>query len=177
MDALDLLMEKALRAVKALRLSGLSVAGTTHPFNEYFPGFGRVEAVRRIFGERTEEVLNNLKVDFVLVGDYMWVNGANGHLMINPKYLNNGGKTDIYLDIIHELVHVKQYMDGRELFDSHYSYPERPTEIEAYRITVEEARRLGLGEDRIFEYLRTEWMSEEELEKLAAAVNVRRARS
>jgi coenzyme F420-reducing hydrogenase delta subunit len=63
-------------------------------------------------------------------------------------------------------------MEGKELFDSHYSYTERPTEVEAYRHAVEEARRLGLSDARICEYLKTEWMSEKELEQLASTVNV-----
>jgi hypothetical protein len=37
---------------------------------------------------------------------------------------------------------------------------------------VEEARRLGLGDERICEYLRTEWISDHDLRRLAAAVNV-----
>ena len=37
---------------------------TTQPFTEYFKGFERVEAVRQIFGEKTEQVLSNLKVEF-----------------------------------------------------------------------------------------------------------------
>ena len=50
--------------------------------------------------------------------------------------------------------------------------PERPTEIEAYRYTVQEARRLGLSDERICEYLKTEWMSDEDLKILSKAVNV-----
>ena len=102
----------------------------------------------------------------------MGVNSANGHLMANTNYLNKGDKTDIYLDVIHELVHVKQFMEGKDLFDTHHSYTERPTEIEAYRYAVEEARRLGLSDARICEYLKTEWMSEKELKQLASSVNV-----
>jgi hypothetical protein len=76
------------------------------------------------------------------------------------------------LDLIHELYHVKQFLDGRELFDPRYDYVERPTEIEAYRYTVQEARRLGLSEERICLYLKTEWMSQYDLKKLAKSVNV-----
>jgi hypothetical protein len=96
----------------------------------------------------------------------------DGHLMISSNYLNNGDKVDIYLDLIHELVHVRQYMAGQELFDSHYTYSTRPTEIEAYRAAVREARRLGLSEPRICAYLKTEWMSDEDLKMLARALNV-----
>jgi hypothetical protein len=169
----DLLITGALQVAKALRLSRFqSIIVTTCPFNDYFRGFDKVEAVRRIFGDKTEQVLRDLKVEFLWAGGYMGVNNANGHLMANPNYLNKGDKTDIYLDVIHELVHVKQFMEGKDLFDTHHSYTERPTEIEAYRYAVEEARRLGLSDARICEYLKTEWMSEEELKELASAANV-----
>jgi hypothetical protein len=92
--------------------------------------------------------------------------------MVNARYLNSGNKVDIYLDVIHELYHVKQFMEGRELFDSRYDYIERPTEVEAYRYTVQEARRLGLSDERICQYLKTEWMSDSDLKRLAKALNV-----
>ena len=132
-----------------------------------------VAVVRRIFGEKTEEVLKNLRVDFIWFVGYMGVNSLNGHIMISAKYLREGDKTDIYLDLIHELVHVRQLMEGKELFDVHYSYAERPTEVEAYRVAVEEARRIGLSDERICRYLKTEWMSDEDLKRLAKALNVR----
>ncbi|MGQ9515369.1 MAG: hypothetical protein ACUVTL_10060 [Thermoproteota archaeon] len=49
----------------------------------------------------------------------------------------------LYLDIIHELTHVKQFMDGKKLFDWRHKYVEMPTEVEAFRNAVEGARRLG----------------------------------
>ena len=169
----EFLMTGALQVVKTLRLYRFqSIISTTRLFSDYFKGFDKVEAVRRIFGDKTEQVLRDLKVEFLWVGGYMGVNSGNGHLMASPNYLNKGDKTDIYLDVIHELVHVKQFMEGKDLFDTHYSYTERPTEIEAYRYAVEEARRLGLGDARICEYLKTEWMSEKELKQLASTVNV-----
>ena len=63
-------------------------------------------------------------------------------------------------------------MDGRELFDPKYTYVERPTEIEAYAYTVKEARRLGLSDEKICLYLKSEWMTKEDLEKLAASLHV-----
>jgi hypothetical protein len=132
----------------------------------------KVPAVREIFGDKTDDVLRDLKVEFTWIGGYMWVNNLDGHLMISAKYLNTGDKVDIYLDLVHELVHVKQYLDGKELFDVHYSYTDRPTEVEAYRAAVKEARRLGLSDERICLYLKTEWMSEKDLHQLATAVHV-----
>lgn len=142
-------------------------------FADYFKGLENVKAVRRIFGGETHEVLSNLRVEFTWIGGYMWVSNTDGHLVISSRYLKEGSRVDIYLDLIHELVHVKQFMEGKELFDENYSYADRPTEIEAYRYSVEEARNLGLSDDRICEYLKTEWMSNEDLRRLAASLKVR----
>ncbi len=144
-----------------------------HLFTDYFKGFEKAEAIRRIFGKKTENVLRDLRVEFTWLPGYMWISDVDGHLIINSRYFSKGSRVDIYLDIIHELVHVKQFMDGKELFDVHYSYTVRPTEIEAYRHTVEEARRMGLSDQRICEYLKTEWMSDEGLKQLASSVKVK----
>lgn len=147
----------------------------TYPFTDYFKGFEKIDAVRRIFGEKTEKVLRNLKVEFAGIRGYMGVSEKDGHLLISATYLKEGNIIDIYLDIIHELVHVRQFLEGKELFDDRFTYTERPTEVEAYRLAVEEARRLGLSDERICEYLKTEWMSDEELERLAKTMHVIRA--
>jgi hypothetical protein len=147
--------------------------GQTYEFADYFKGFENVEAVKRIFGEKTKEVLSNLKVKFTWLGGYMFVDGKNGNIVISSRYLNNGDRVDIYLDLIHELVHVRQFMEGKQLFDSHYDYADRPTEVEAYRYAVQEARRLGLSDERICQYLRTEWMSDEDFKRLAKNLNVK----
>jgi hypothetical protein len=150
----------------------MSFGASTRIFADYFKDFDKVDAVRGIFGERTEEVLHNLKVELTWFGGYMFVNSSNGHLVINARYLNSGDKVDIYLDLVHELCHIKQFMEGKELFDSHYDYVDRPTEVEAYRYTVQEARRIGLSDERICQYLKTEWMSDKDLKRLAKALNV-----
>ena len=64
-------------------------------------------------------------------------------------------------------------MEGKQLFDSHYGYADRPTEVEAYRYAVQEARRLGLSDERICQYLKTEWMSDEDFKRLAQHVDVK----
>lgn len=146
----------------------------TYPFTDYFQGFEKVEAVKQIFRDKTNEVLSNLRVEFVSSRRaYMGVSDADGHLIVGAHYLKNGDITEIYLDVIHELVHLKQFMDGKELFESRYNYVDRPTEIEAYRVAVEEARRLGLSDRQISTYLRTEWMTDEEFKRLASTLNVK----
>jgi len=172
-DWLEYLVFRILHLLRRLPLNRiLHLGASTRVFADYFKDFEKVEAVRGIFGERTEEVLYNLKVDLTWFGGYMYVDSSNGHLVISAPYLNSGDKVDIYLDIIHELCHVRQFMEGKELFDSRYSYVERPTEVEAYRYTVQEAKRIGLSDERIYQYLKTEWMSDSDLKRLAKAVNV-----
>jgi len=131
-----------------------------------------VQAVQRIFGEKTTEVLSHLEVELSWLNGYMYVDGSDGHLVISKSYLSSGDKTEIYLDLIHELCHVKQFMDGKELFDPRYEYVDRPTEIEAYRYCINEAKRLGLNDERIRCYLRTEWMSDKDFRRLAKSVDV-----
>jgi len=145
----------------------------TYPFSDFFEGFDKIGAVRKIFGEETESVLRELRVEFVSRRGYMGVSDTDGHLIISARYLKEGDLRDIYLDIIHELVHVRQFREGQQLFDRRYGYTERPTEIEAYRYAVEEGRNIGLSEEEIFDYLKTEWMSEEDHKSLAEALNVK----
>ena len=103
----------------------------------------------------------------------MGVSDEDGHLSVRVNYLRNGDEVDIYLDIIHELVHVKQFLDGKRLRETNFAYVDRPTEIEAHRHAVNEAKRLGMDDRRILEYLRTDRMIDEDLSRLAKAVNVR----
>jgi len=147
---------------------------TLHRFTDYFKGFEKIEAVREIFGEETEKILNGLKIEFYSSRrGYMGVSDQDGHILISAHYLKNGDERDLYLDIIHELVHVKQFLEGKELFENRWEYVDRPTEVEAYRQAVKEARRLGMTDEEIYRYLKTEWMSEDDLKRLAEAVGVK----
>lgn len=173
MEWLEYLVFRILRLFRRLPLNWeLRFGVSTRRFADYFKDFDKVEAVKRLFGEKTEEVLRNLKVDLTWFGGYMYVDNFNGHLVVSARYLSSGDKVDIYLDVIHELCHVKQWMEGKELFDNRYDYVDRPTEVEAYRYTVQEARRLGLSDERICEYLRTEWMSDRDLKRLAKTLGI-----
>jgi hypothetical protein len=172
LSAVEYTFFRILRLFRKLPFNILGIGNRKVVFLEYFKGFDKVEAVQGIFGEKTQDVLRNLTVEISWVFGYMYVDGSDGHLVISKGYLNNGDRTDIYLDLIHELCHVKQFMEGKELFDPRYDYVERPTEIEAYRYAVQEARRLGLSDERIKCYLWTEWMSENDFKRLAKSVNV-----
>ena len=145
-----------------------------NPFTGVFGGFEKVKAVRAIFGHRTEEVLGNLNVEVTDGRGYMRINDEKGSIVINSKYLKEGKETDIYLDVIHELVHIRQHHEGKELWDKGYKYTDRPTEIEAYKAAVREARRLGLTEEELVEYLKVEWIPEDEFKSFLKNVGVRK---
>ncbi len=172
MPGLEYIFFRVLRVFRRLPINPLSIGNQKGFFLDYFKGFDKVPAVRRVFGEKTTHILTHLKVEFTWLNGYMFVDGSDGHLVISKGYFNRGDKTDIYLDLIHELCHVKQFMAGHELFDPSYDYVDRPTEIEAYKYAVCEARRLGFDKERIMCYLKTEWMSNHDLKKLANNIDL-----
>ena len=143
-------------------------------FLDHFKGFEDVDAVRGIFGPRTKAVLRALKVEFFSSKwGYMGVSDEDGHLVVSTHYLRTGNRRDIYLDVVHELVHVRQFREGKELFPEGFNYPDAPTEIEAYKVCIAEGRRLGMTDRDLFRYLQVEWMDESDLRKLARNVGVK----
>lgn len=145
-----------------------------HDFTEFFKGFDEIPAVRSIFGEQSGEVLRSLKVEFFSSKfGYMGVSDEDGHLIVSAYYLREGEPVSKYLDVIHELVHVKQFREGKPLFDENYEYHNRPTELEAYKLAITEGRRLGMSDKELFDYLKVDWMSEEEVRKLAKNLGVK----
>ena len=143
------------------------------PFKDIFEGFERVAAVRSIFGSSTDRVLSALRVDVEDGRGYMRINAEKGSVIVNAKYLKDGDEVHLYLDVVHELVHIKQHMEGKELWDKRYAYVDRPTELEAYRVALGEARRLGLGERDIVDYLKVSWVTDEEFGRLLGTLGVK----
>ncbi len=146
----------------------------SYPFTKVFKGFNKVEAVRRLFGKNTNRVLSRLRVLLYSSrwGGYLWIDDKKGALVVNLHYLKTGRKRDVYLDVIHELVHIKQRMDGRKLFDETYEYVDRPTEIEAYKEAVKEAKRIGMSRKETVEYLKVEWVNNSDFKRLLSAVDL-----
>jgi hypothetical protein len=148
-----------------------NVETPTCRFTDCFKGFDKIDIAKRVFGDEAKRVLSELKMEFTITTIYMRVDNSDGHLMINPDYFLKADIVDLYLDVIHELVHVKQFLEGKTS-DEEMKYTERPLEIEAYRVTVDEARALGIAEEKIFDYLDSELTNSEELKQLAETVGV-----
>ena len=145
-----------------------------HPFKNIFGGFNRVSAVRSIFGSETTEVLSSLPVEIAQRGGYMKIDDQRGSIVVNEKYLRDGKDLDVYLDVIHELVHIRQHREGKELWDKRYEYIDRPTEIEAYKVAVKEARRLGMDDGQVEQYLKVEWIPEGAFGRFLGNVGVKK---
>ena len=123
--------------------------------------------MKNIFGRTFSVSLDELTVEVFPKDGFMGVSDEDGHIFASQYYLKDGDEWSVYLDIIHELVHVRQFKHGKNLFDSQFSYVYRPTEIEVYSVGVEEARRIGMTEEEIFDYLEVPWISEKEHHRLA----------
>ncbi|HXY82453.1 MAG TPA: hypothetical protein VEH56_01955 [Candidatus Saccharimonadales bacterium] len=120
-----------------------------------------------------ERILSVTEVTVTSQADYMHVNDKDGSLFVGLDYLQKGEVHHLYLDIIHELIHVRQYLEGKELFDEKFNYVDRPTEIEAYQGAVDEARKLGMSEDAIADYIYVEWITSVEHERLLKTLGVK----
>lgn len=135
-----------------------------------FKGLETSRVLQSVFGEELKKVLNETLVNINRHPWIIWVNDENGEVNINEDYLRENDMQTMHLDVVHELIHVKQLSEGKELFDSRFSYVDRPTEIEAYQLTVEEALDMGLSRENIVDYLRVDWVTEEEHQRLVKAV-------
>jgi hypothetical protein len=122
--------------------------------------------------EEIDAVVANTKVFVVDIPHEMFVNNDNGAITIGLTHLRQASDEFLYLDIIHELCHVKQHLQGRNLYDRSKAYVDRETEIEAYQVTVQEARRIGLNDEAIACYLRVSWISPEEHKRLIRRLDV-----
>jgi hypothetical protein len=145
-----------------------------HPLCEIASGLVDSPALRGLFPSREDlrSFLSDAKVDVREFEGYMWVDDSAGVVVVSREYLSSGPELELYLDFVHEVVHLKQFMEGRELFDESVPYVRRPTELEAYGVTVAEARRLGMAEDHLAEYLRVPWVSEDEHRELLETLGV-----
>ncbi|MDA8125748.1 MAG: hypothetical protein M0009_11235 [Deltaproteobacteria bacterium] len=129
---------------------------------DLFPGIGELGGI-----------LANVKVFIEAKSHKIFVDNEDGSITIGQEHLNDVEDEILYLDLIHELCHVKQHLQGRDLYDRSRAYVDRETEIEAYLITVQEARRIGWPDETIFSYLLVPWITPEEHLRLARRLGIR----
>jgi hypothetical protein len=162
-----------------------------HPLLEAFPGLDQLPAARRLVRDKTgrTKLFGSTAVEIVDQDLWMYVApkempktfrrrwkpvvSANADcIVIGASHIRESPELMLFMDIFHELCHVIQRQGGAELWPPGLTYVERWTEIEGYRFVVDEARRIGVGDAYLREYLRVDWISEEEHRTLLGALGV-----
>ncbi|MBI3840963.1 MAG: hypothetical protein HY297_03285 [Thaumarchaeota archaeon] len=163
--------------VRAFRVRR-SLAIGEYKLADVFTGLDASSSLLKVFGSKIQmtKIMKHLKLRVEPNDSGIWLDRDTGTICIGAKHLASAKSDFLYLDVIHVLVHVRQFLEGRELYDQAFEYVERPTELEAYRYTVAEARKVGMGEDEILRYLRLDAADDSELGKLMEKIGVRARR-
>ncbi|HEV2317717.1 MAG TPA: hypothetical protein VGV89_09120 [Thermoplasmata archaeon] len=108
---------------------------------------------------------------------YRMVESKDDEIVVARNHIMNSPSMDLYLDIVHEFLHILQRHQGRELWPGpKYPYVDRPTELEAYAFSIAEARRLGVPDSYLREYLRVTWITRAEYNRLLRNLGLGKAR-
>jgi hypothetical protein len=150
-----------------------SLAAGDHPFLGILPGVAASPALVRIVAE---PVARARLLDRALVqirGDrgYAFVDVERPCIVLSERYFREGEEIDIYLDLLHELTHLRQLEDGCDLWDERFAYVDRPTEVEGYAVAIEEGRRLAMTDLEIVDHLSNPWMTADEVARLLRHVD------
>jgi hypothetical protein len=109
----------------------------------------------------------------VRAAGFRMVESREDEIVVARGYLANGPSMDLYLDVIHEFLHILQRRQGRALWlGLKVPYVDRPTEVEAYSFSIAEARRLGVPDSYLRKYLEVTWVSKSEYRRLLRNVGV-----
>jgi hypothetical protein len=94
-------------------------------------------------------------------------------IVVSRSHFRNSPMMTVYLDLIHEFLHILQRKQGRELWPRRIpTYADRPTEVEAYSFSVAEARRLKVPDAFLRRYLLVPWMTTTDYRHLLENVGV-----
>ncbi len=143
-----------------------------HAYLELLPRAAESPALRRIAQDDAarKRLLAGAQVRIEKMRSFCWVDIVVPCIVLNTGYYRDGNGLDLYLDLLHELTHLRQVAEGRNVWDDSYDYVDRPTEIEAYAVAVEEGRRLGMTDEDVVHHLSNPWMSEADVAKLVANI-------
>jgi hypothetical protein len=168
-----------------------SLSSGRHPMRRVFPGIDRLTTAKHLQPDGKERARLFATVEVELVEDDIWMYVApweippsrrgrwnpvlapgSDCIVVGLDHLRQSPAFTLFLDIFHELRHVLQRHEGAQLFGSAESYVRRPTEVDAYRFVVGEARDMGVDDEFLRDYLRVEWINDAEFLELLSAVGV-----
>jgi hypothetical protein len=139
-----------------------------HLFRALLPRLVESPAARRIESPAIslDRILNAARVRIEPGKGYVWVDDEAPAIVLVEEYYRGGDLLDLYLDLIHELTHLRQLAEGWSLWDERFPYVDRPTEIEGYAVAIEEGLRLGMTESEILHHLSNPWMTRIDIRRL-----------
>jgi hypothetical protein len=162
-----------------------------HAILEVFPGLDRLSTAERLVPDPAARAKLFHETSIHVVAQDLWmyvspfelpkvvrrewrpiVSPEADCIVVGANHLRESPLLTLYMDIYHELCHLLQRHDGADLWPPGVSYVKRWTEVEAYRFVVREAREIGVSNQFLREYLRVEWISEEEHRELLAELKV-----
>jgi hypothetical protein len=125
-----------------------------YPFVDYFGGFGKVQPVKELFGDATEDVLGNVKVEFIdSPFPTIYPSEDDGHLIVANDYFREGAVNSVYLDTFLCLNLMKAFSEDKIPTSFEDEFGKDPRVFQAYAAMVKEGRRLGLSDAKILEHL------------------------
>jgi hypothetical protein len=139
-----------------------------HGYLEVFPRADESPGLRLIEPDdrKRAALLRDAKVHLKAGPGFAYVDVETPCIVLAMDYFTGGSDLDLYLDMLHELTHIRQHHEGKDLWDERYAYVDRPTEIEGYAMAVAEGRRLGMTDEDVVEHLSNPWMDKEDVDRL-----------
>ncbi len=162
-----------------------------HPLLAAFPGLDRLPLAERLEPDpaRRERLFEDTCVE--VVDEDMWmyvaprevpasfrrrwqpvVSPNSDCIVVGQSHLAESSELMLFMDIYHELAHVRQRQGGADLWPPGVSYVKRWTEVEAYRLVVDAAREFGVPDAFLREYLKVEWITRAEHRELLSELGV-----
>ena len=140
----------------------------THPFRLFLPKFEESPAARLIATPNIPigPLLDDARVKIKKGEGYCYVDVRIPAITLMQGYYHQANPLDLYLDLAHELTHLRQLAEGRNVWDHSLHYVDRPTEIEGYAVAVAEGIRLGMTEEQVMQHLANPWLNDDEVMRL-----------
>jgi hypothetical protein len=139
-----------------------------HLYRALLPRISESPAVRRIASSTIplDELLNTALVRIQCGEGYVRIDDTIPAILLTEDYYKRGSGLDLYLDLLHELTHLRQLAEGHALWDKRFPYVDRATEIEGYAVAIEEGMRLGMSKSDVIRHLSNPWMTRADIRRL-----------
>jgi hypothetical protein len=139
-----------------------------HPYLRILPRAQESPAMERVAPNPAfrRELLERARVDIQASERFAYIDVGRETIILGLSYYRRGSDLNLYLDLLHELTHLRQLRAGAELWDERFAYVDRPTEIEGYAVALEEGRRLGMSDPALIRHLSNPWMTPADVKRL-----------